>query len=61
VLTIAMMRRRFRHCMSRRAAKSIPRTYQRPPSSGPGFAYARPSLISAKSRRRNVAHFGAEG
>ena len=34
VLTIAMMRRRFRHCMSRRAAKSIHRKYQLPVSRG---------------------------
>ena len=36
VLTIAMASRRFRHCMSRRAAKSIRRTYQLPLAGGRG-------------------------
>jgi hypothetical protein len=49
VLTIAIVRRLFRHCMSRKAAKSIPRTYQRPHLPGPRFGYARRALISAKS------------
>ena len=41
VLTMAITRRRFRHCISRRAAKSIPRRYQR--------AQARDPVVSAPS------------
>ncbi len=37
VLMIVMTRRRFLHCMSRRAAKSIPRRYQRGALVGPGL------------------------
>jgi len=38
VLTTVMIRRRFFHCMSRRAAKSISRTYQRQRLPGQGIA-----------------------
>ncbi len=48
VLTMAITRRRFRHCISRRAAKSIPRRYQR--AQAPGVGFVREGLGSLLGR-----------